>query len=57
MSNDSVKKYRENNYCNGCRENIACFIIKEYIKFMRIKKIYTLQGYTAEDHHFMPQNW
>ncbi|RCN45863.1 hypothetical protein ANCCAN_08160 [Ancylostoma caninum] len=43
-------------YCNGCKANMTCFIIKEYERMVsEVKKDRFTR--TFEDRHFFPQNW
>ncbi|EYC15896.1 hypothetical protein Y032_0035g3033 [Ancylostoma ceylanicum] len=43
-------------YCNGCKANMTCFVIKEYERMVsELKKDRFTR--TFEDRHFFPQNW
>ncbi|KAL6732170.1 hypothetical protein Aduo_002959 [Ancylostoma duodenale] len=43
-------------YCNGCKANMTCFIIREYERMVsEVKKDRFTR--TFEDRHFFPQNW
>ncbi|KAL6732176.1 hypothetical protein Aduo_002963 [Ancylostoma duodenale] len=42
-------------YCNGCKANMTCFIIKEYERMVsEMKKDRFTRAF--EDSHFFPQN-
>ncbi|CAJ0595957.1 unnamed protein product [Cylicocyclus nassatus] len=43
-------------YCNGCKANMTCFLIREYERMVaEVRKDRFTR--TFEDRHFFPQNW
>ncbi|KAI6208078.1 hypothetical protein M3Y96_00076600 [Aphelenchoides besseyi] len=41
--------------CNGCRDNVTCFLEREYDRMRRFAKGERLNSF--DDRHFFPQNW
>ncbi|VDM79365.1 unnamed protein product [Strongylus vulgaris] len=51
-----VRAHMPGEYCNGCKANMTCFIIKEYERMIaEVNKDRFTRTY--EDRHFFPQNW
>ncbi|CAD5207180.1 unnamed protein product [Bursaphelenchus okinawaensis] len=51
-----IRKPYTKNYCNGCKANMTCFILREYDRMLRQGQLTKLSR-TFEDRHFFPQTW